>query len=114
MTERHLQTPIMHRAVVHNGTVYLAGTTADDTSLGMRGQTEQILAKFDKFLAAAGSDKTKLLSVTIFIAAFDQKPEMDLAWKEWMPAEHRPTRATVGVQELGKNVLIEMTAIAAL
>ena len=113
MVTRHIQTPIMHRVVEHNGTVYIAGTTADDVSVGMRGQTEQILAKFDTFLAAAGTDKSRLLSVTIFITDFAQKPEMDVAWKAWLSPASFPTRATVGVSNLGARTLIEMTAIAA-
>lgn len=112
MVKRHIPTPIMHRVVEHGDTVYVAGTTADDTSVGMRGQTEQILAKFDKFLAAAGTDKSRLLSVTIFITDFAQKPEMDVAWKAWLDTADFPTRATVGVANLGSRTLIEMVAIA--
>jgi 2-iminobutanoate/2-iminopropanoate deaminase len=113
MINRHIQTPIMHRVVEKDGLVLIAGTTADDISVGMRGQTEQILAKFDRFLAEAGTDKSRLLSVTIFITEFDQKPDMDLAWKAWLVPENFPTRATVGVSNLGKGTLIEMTTTAA-
>ncbi len=103
----------MHRVLGRDGLGFIAGTTADDVSVGMRGQTEQILAKFDRFLAEAGTDKSRLLSVTIFITEFDQKPEMDLAWKAWLAPETFPTRATVGVSNLGKGTVIEMTATAA-
>ena len=46
----------MSSAVVHGNTVYLAGLTADDTKADVKGQTAQILAKIDKFLADAGTD----------------------------------------------------------
>jgi 2-iminobutanoate/2-iminopropanoate deaminase len=113
MINRLIQTPIMHCVVEKDGLVFIAGTTADDVSVGMRGQTEQILAKFDRFLKEAGTDKSRLLSVSIFITEFDQKPEMDAAWKAWLAPEEFPTRATVGVANLGKGTLIEMIATAA-
>ena len=50
------------RAVIHNGIVYLSGMVADDKTLPMKEQTEQVLAHIDNFLAEAGSDKSKLLS----------------------------------------------------
>ena len=57
--------PRMSGAVVHGNTVYLAGLTADDISLDVKGQTQQILSKIDKRLAEAGSDKSKILSANI-------------------------------------------------
>ncbi|MCG7393828.1 RidA family protein [Microvirga sp. ACRRW] len=113
MTERHIQTPIMHRVVVHNGIVFVGGTVADDMSVGLEGQTDQILAKIDGYLKEAGTDKTRLLSATIFLTDLNRKPEMDKAWKRWLSPEHFPTRATVGVADLGEDTLIEIVITAA-
>ena len=112
MATRHIQTPIMHRVVEHNGIIFVGGTTCDDESLDMAGQTREILAKLDKYLAEAGSDKTKLLSVTIFITDMALKPQMDAVWKEWLAPESLPTRATVGVADLGGTTLIEIVVTA--
>src|SRR5690606_14660330 len=112
MTQRYLRTPIMHRAVEHNGIVYVGGTTCDDESLDMAGQTRETLAKIDKYLAEAGSDKTKLLSATIFVTDLNMKPEMDKVWKEWVSPEQLPTLATVGVADLGDKTLIEIVVTA--
>lgn len=112
MTTRHIQTPIMHRVVEHNGIIFVGGTTCDDESLDMAGQTREILAKLDKYLAEAGSDKTKLLSVTVFITDMALKPQMDAVWKEWLAPESFPTRATVGVADLGGTTLIEIVVTA--
>lgn len=112
MTQRYLQTPIMHRVVEHNGIVYVGGTTCDDESLDMAGQTREILAKIDKYLAEAGTDKTKLLSATIFVTDLNMKPEMDKVWKEWIDPSLLPTRATVGVADLGDTTLIEIVVTA--
>ncbi|MFC0245558.1 RidA family protein [Falsochrobactrum ovis] len=112
MTQRYLQTPIMHRVVEHNGIVYVGGTTCDDESLDMAGQTREIMAKIDKYLAEAGTDKTKLLSATIFVTDLNMKPEMDKVWKEWLDPSLLPTRATVGVADLGDTTLIEIVVTA--
>ncbi|MBP2300563.1 RidA family protein [Azospirillum picis] len=112
MATRHLRTPIMHRVVEKNGLVFVGGTTCDDESLDMAGQTREILAKIDGYLAQAGSDKSKLLSATIFVTDLSLKPQMDAVWKEWLAPESLPTRATVGVADLGGTTLIEIVVTA--
>jgi len=102
----------MHRVVEHNGIVYVGGTTCDDESLDMAGQTREILAKIDKYLAEAGTDKTKLLSATIFVTDLNMKPEVDKVWKEWVDPSLLPTRATVGVADLGDTTFIEIVVTA--
>ncbi len=62
---RHNVSQRMSQVVIHGDTVYLAGQVADDTSVPVKGQTEQILSKIDDHLALAGSDKSKLLSATL-------------------------------------------------
>nr|WP_201835823.1 RidA family protein [Microvirga zambiensis] len=103
----------MHRVVVHNGLVFVGGTVADDMSAGLEGQTEQILAKFDEYLMTAGTDKTRLLSATIFLTDLNRKVEMDAAWKRWLSPENFPARATVGVADLGEDTLVEIMITAA-
>ncbi|MBD1551561.1 RidA family protein [Pseudomonas typographi] len=112
MTDRHLQTPIMHRVVESNGLVFLGGVTADDESLDMAGQTLQVLTKIDQYLAVAGTDNSKLLSATIFLTDLGQKPQMDTVWKTWLAKDDLPARATVGVADLGGNALIEVVITA--
>ncbi|YBV94223.1 RidA family protein (plasmid) [Phyllobacteriaceae bacterium JZ32] len=112
MTNRYIPTPIMHRVVEHNGLIFVGGTTCDDESLDMAGQTREILAKIDRYLAEAGSDKARLLSATVFITDMNLKPQMDAVWKEWLPQESFPTRATVGVADLGGDTLIEIVVTA--
>lgn len=85
----------LSRAVVHGNMVYLAGITADDRSKGMRAQTAEILAKIDALLKTAGTDKSKLLSATIWISDMRAKPEMDEAWAAWADQQNLPARACV-------------------
>ena len=113
MIRRHVRTPIMHRVVEHNGVLYFGGIVADDRSKDMKGQTAEILEKIGKLLAENGSDRTKLLAATLFVTDMNQKDAMNEAWTGWFGAEDLPTRATVGVAELGPNVLIEVVVTAA-
>lgn len=112
MAERLIQTPIMHRAVVHGGLVFLGGATCDDESLDMGGQVRQILRKLDGYLAEAGSDKTRLLAATLYVTDLGLKPQLDAAWKEWLAPGDFPARATVGVADLGGGTLVEISVIA--
>ncbi len=112
MLKRHVQTRINHRVVEAGGILHFGGLIADDLSLDMKGQTEQICAKIDALLAEVGSSKEKLVTAMLYITDFDQKEGMNEAWLNWLPAEHLPTRATIGVAELGKNVLIEVVVSA--
>lgn len=106
--------PRMSAAVTHNNTVYLAGQVADDTSADVKGQTVQILAMIDKLLATAGSDKTKILSATIYLADITTFADMNAAWDSWVPAGHTPARATVEAKLATPAYRVEIAVIAAL
>ena len=100
------------RAVVHGDLVFMSGTVADDKSLSMKGQTEQVLAKIDEGLAAAGTNKSKILSSTVYLADMDGKDEMNEAWMAWMDKDNPPARAAVGVT-LTPGTLVEIMVCAA-
>lgn len=113
MIKRYVQTKINHRVVEAAGILHFGGLIADDLSLDMKGQTAQICQKIDKLLEEVESSKEQLITAMIYITDFSQKDGMNEAWLEWLPAEHLPTRATIGVAELGKDVLIEVVVSAA-
>ena len=84
--------------VIHHasGTAYLAGQVADDPTADITGQTRQVLALIDALLAEAGSDKTKILSVTIYLADMADFAAMNEVWDAWgVPQADLPARATV-------------------
>src|SRR5699024_9646008 len=107
MIKRHIRTPIMHRVVEANGFVFLGGIVADDHSLDMKGQTQQVLDKLGRYLAEAGTDKSKIVAATAYVSDLDKKGPMNEVWTEWFAAENLPARATLGVADLGPNVLLE-------
>ncbi|MCG8545595.1 MAG: RidA family protein [Alphaproteobacteria bacterium] len=105
--------PTMSRAVECNGMVFLCGLTADDKSASMKDQTTEVLAKIDGFLAKAGTDKSKLLTATVYISDMSKKEEMNEAWHAWVDAENPPTRATVGTVLGSPETLVEIVVSAA-
>jgi len=111
--ERHDLNEAMSKVVEHNGTVYVAGTTAADKSLGMKQQTEQVLAKIDEYLARGGTNKSKLLAATVYISDMAQKPAMNEAWNAWIDRKNPPTRACVAVELGSPNTLVEIVVTAA-
>ncbi len=112
MLKRHIPTRINHRVVEAGGILYFGGLVADDVSQDMKGQTEQICAKLEMLLEEVGSSKQNLVTAMLYITDFDQKEGMNEAWLNWIDAKDLPTRATIGVAELGKNVLIEVVVSA--
>lgn len=99
------------RASVYGDLVFLSGAVADDKTLPMKEQTEQVLAKIDSDLAEAGSDKSHVLSATVYLADIDRKEEMNEAWMAWMDPGNMPCRTAVGAA-LTPGTLVEITVCA--
>ena len=110
---RHEPGAILSRAVEYNGMVFLAGLTADDYSLDIKGQTEQVLKKIDKYLAAAGTNKSRLISAVIYVNRMSNKEEMNKVWQAWMDKSNPPARACVEAQLGAPNTLLEIMVTAA-
>ena len=100
--------------VVHGNTIYLAGEVPDDTGADITGQTEQVLAKIDKLLKQAGSDKTKLLSAQIFLPDMKDFAAMNAVWEKWVVAGQTPARATIEAKLANPAYKVEIMCIAAL
>jgi enamine deaminase RidA (YjgF/YER057c/UK114 family) len=100
-------------AVIHGDTVYLAGHVAGDTTAGVYEQTRDILAQLDAHLAAAGSDKSKLLMVNVWLPDISTFGEMNRAWDEWVDTANMPARATVEARLAGPDWKVEIAGIAA-
>ncbi len=101
-------------AIVHAGTVYLAGQVTQDGTMDAEGQTADVLAQIDALLAEAGTDKQYLLSVQIFLANMDDFAAMNRAWDAWLPPHHKPARMTVEARLADPSWRVEITGIAAL
>lgn len=106
--------PRMSQAVVHGNTVYLAGQVANKTAgASVEDQTREILATIDALLKEAGSDKTKILSATIYLVDMATFGEMNKAWDGWVAPGAAPARATVEARLAAAPYKVEIAVIAA-
>ena len=106
--------PRMSKAVVHGNTVYLAGQVADQTKgKSVAEQTGEILEIIDGLLAQAGTDKTKVLSATIWLPDIATFAQMNSKWDAWVVAGSTPARATVQAQLAAPEYKVEIALIAA-
>ena len=110
---RHQAGPRMSAAVVHDNTVYLAGQVAGDQPT-VKGQTADVLKKIDGLLASVGSDKSKLVSATIYLANMAFYNEMNEVWDGWVSPGNTPARATVEARLAAPKYLVEISVVAAL
>jgi enamine deaminase RidA (YjgF/YER057c/UK114 family) len=106
--------PRMTQAVVHGGTVYLAGQVAQDAAATtVAEQTKAILGQIDALLAKAGTDKSKLLTATIWLSDIRTVDEMNKVWDAWVPPGCAPARACIEALLQGPEKKIEIQVTAA-
>jgi enamine deaminase RidA (YjgF/YER057c/UK114 family) len=103
--------PRISQAVAFGDLIFLAAQIADDTTQDVAGQTTQVLAKIDSVLKDAGSDKTKILKVDIWLADIGDFSAMNVEWDKWVLKDHVPARVTVE-SRLVPGYRIEATVVA--
>jgi enamine deaminase RidA (YjgF/YER057c/UK114 family) len=101
----------MSQAVVHGGTVYLAGQVGDGE--GVAAQTEDVLRQIEALLAKAGTAKENILSATIYLTDMASFGEMNRVWDAWVAPGHAPARATVEAKLAAPRYLVEIAVVAA-
>ena len=102
----------MSQIVVHGDTVYLAGQVAKGDSVAA--QTTGILEQIDKLLAKAGTDKSRLVSATIWVCSMDDFADMNAVWDAWVDPANPPARACVESPRLATpEFQVEIMVIAA-
>ncbi len=105
----------MSQAVVHGNTVYLSGQVAlEAPGESVTAQTQNILARIDALLATAGTDKTKLLSASIWLADIAGFAEMNAVWDAWVAEGNAPARATVESKLAAPQFTVEIAVTAAI
>ena len=102
----------MSQAVVYSSTIYLAGQVGTPGT-SVTEQTQEILDKVDSLLEQTGSDKTRILSATIWMASMDDFADMNAVWDAWVPEGHAPARATGESALATPKHLVEVIIIAA-
>lgn len=102
------------RVVIHNGVAYFSGLVAPDRNQDIKGQTRQVLARLESYLEQAGSSRSQLLSVQLWVK--DMAGDIDglnEVWTEWFEGQEKPTRATAQVMFDEEELRLELIAVAA-
>jgi enamine deaminase RidA (YjgF/YER057c/UK114 family) len=111
---RHVGKRLSELVVNHaSGTVYLAGQVAADRNADITGQTRQVLAQIDALLAESHSDKSKILSATIYLPDMADFGALNAVWEQWVVPGHTPARATVEAKLAAPEIKVEIQIVAA-
>lgn len=103
--------PRMSKAVVAGGLVYTSGVV-DGGAPDVTGQTRRILATIETLLAEAGSEKSRLISASIWLADISTFADMNAVWEAWIDPANPPTRATVQAALANPDYKVEIAVIA--
>jgi enamine deaminase RidA (YjgF/YER057c/UK114 family) len=104
----------MSQAVVHNGIVSTAGQVAQNAAGGTAAeQTQDILQAIDSLLEQAGTDKSKLLTATIWLADMSDFAGLNSVWDKWVLPGATPTRACVESKLAAPQFTVEIAVTAA-
>ena len=102
----------MSQIVIHNQTIYLSGQVGNGED-DIKVQTLTCLEKVEKLLQEVGSDKSKLLSATVWLKSMSDFAAMNEVWDKWFEGVQPPARAC-GESALARpELLVEITVIAA-
>jgi len=111
---RHDTGPRMSQMVVCGDMIYTAGQVSQNAAgASVAEQTKDILARIDELLATAGSDKTKIVTATIWLADISSFAEMNSIWDAWVPQGHTPARACVESKLAAPQYTVEIQVTAA-
>jgi len=105
--------PRMSQAVVVGNLVYTAGRVAAATAgQDVGSQTKEILEGLDALLAKAGTDKSRIVSVSIWLAAIGDFDAMNAVYDAWVDRANPPARACVEARLAGSQFAVEIAVIA--
>ncbi len=106
------------QAIIYNGTVFTSGQIPINPASGnieatdITGQAEQVMKNLGEVLQAAGSDFTKAVKTTCFLADMADFAAFNAVYAKYFTTN--PARSCVAVKTLPKNVLVEVEVIASL
>mgnify|MGYP002878171537 FL=1 len=106
--------PRMSEAVTLGNRIYCSGMIPEDTSADITGQVQQALAEIDSLLAKGGSEKSKILTATIWLSDIADFAAMNKVWDAWVVPGHTPARATVEARLSDPDMKVEIMVVAAI
>ena len=111
--KRHEPSKIYSTAVEANGFAFLAGITPKTLTKDVKGQTEEVLAEIDRLLKLSGTDKTKVVTASIWLTDIRNRETMNEAWNAWTGGNNLPARACVEAKLADPRMLVEIQVTAA-
>jgi enamine deaminase RidA (YjgF/YER057c/UK114 family) len=106
--------PRLSMAVVHGGLAYLSGQVAIEAGGGpVADQAAEVLRRIDELLAQAGTDRTRLLTATLYVADLGHLPEINRIWLDWLAGAEPPCRTTVEAKLASPRYALEISVVAA-
>lgn len=112
--ERYDSGSRMSQAVACSGLVHVAGQVADNRKASVEQQTQEVLAKILALIERAGSSKSRIVAVNVFLPHITDFDAMNSVWDKWIDPENPPARACVEARLADPDLRVEMTAVAAL
>lgn len=117
-SQQHIQRlqcgPLMSKAVLHGGLVYLSGQTSSGSDAqGITEQTNEVLHRIDTLLAQMGTDRSRMLSALIHLKSLGDFDAMNQCWEAWLSGGPTPARTTVTGSMASDSLLVELTIVAA-
>ncbi|WP_394246751.1 RidA family protein [Vibrio profundi] len=106
-------TPRWSDVTVFNGIANFVEVAESDTSGDMKSQVQQIFDQAEQMLELVDSDKSRIMSVTIYVTDFANFDALNEVWEAWFPKGCAPSRACVKVELADPNLLVEMAFVAA-
>lgn len=100
-------------SVIHGNTVHMVEVPSN-LDADITAQTVNLLASVEAQLAQAGSDKSRLLMATIYLADMADYDAMNLVWDNWVPDGAAPVRACLEAKLSSPKYRIEIVLTAAL
>ena len=102
----------MSDAVVYQGSLYYTSVPLNiENDIYL--QMQSTLVDIDQMLKTAGTDKSKILDVTIFLTNSRDLEGMNRAWDEWVDKENAPVRCTVQAILMNPEWKVEVKVVAA-
>lgn len=100
-------------ATVFNGIAHFVEVPESDLNADIKGQVSQVLEQAQQSLATVDSDKSRVLSVTIYLTDFANFDALNEVWDAWFPDGCGPSRACVKAELANPKYLVEMAFVAA-
>src|SRR5262249_19749127 len=106
--------PLLSQGVVAGKEAHFSGTTPNPTVGDIKIQTAQVLRRVDELLNLAGTDKSHLLSVQVWITDMRLFEDHNSVWNEWVDPANPPARACLTTDFWRPGMLVEVMVVAAL